>query len=89
MSFYVNMICVNFSGVTAEPVENQDFVPKSVDPEEAVATVLCSSGTTGLPKGVMCTHANMTAFVDVGRFLKSTQFVNFLNYLDFLFQNCS
>ncbi|KAJ8970912.1 hypothetical protein NQ314_000962 [Rhamnusium bicolor] len=38
-----------------------------VDPKETVATILCSSGTTGLPKGVMCTHDNMTTFIDVAR----------------------
>lgn len=54
-------------GVTDKAVDNNDFVPKAVNQEEAVATVLCSSGTTGLPKGVMCTHANMTTFLDVAR----------------------
>lgn len=43
------------------------FQPPPIDMKETVATILCSSGTTGLPKGVMCTHDNMGAFIDVGR----------------------
>lgn len=46
---------------------DEDFEATPIDPKEAVATILCSSGTTGLPKGVMCTHDNMTAFIDLSR----------------------
>ncbi|KAK9871403.1 hypothetical protein WA026_011656 [Henosepilachna vigintioctopunctata] len=42
-----------------------DFEVPQYDPKETVATILCSSGTTGMPKGVMCTHDNMTSFVDI------------------------
>nr|BAN28458.1 luciferase [Photophorus jansonii] len=35
------------------------FKPMHYDPAEQVAAILCSSGTTGLPKGVMQTHRNI------------------------------
>jgi acyl-CoA synthetase (AMP-forming)/AMP-acid ligase II len=33
----------------------------AIDPREDVVTILCSSGTTGLPKGVQLTHFNVVA----------------------------
>nr|UHU35193.1 Eluc3 beetle luciferase [CMV reporter vector pGL4c1:Eluc3] len=37
----------------------QTFKPLHYDPVDQVAAILCSSGTTGLPKGVMQTHRNI------------------------------
>lgn len=38
---------------------NLEYQPECIiDPSKEVALILLSSGTTGLPKGVMLTHAN-------------------------------
>ncbi|KRT82352.1 AMP-binding protein, partial [Oryctes borbonicus] len=42
---------------------DETFEVTEVNPDEAIATILCSSGTTGLPKGVLTTHSNMTYFM--------------------------
>lgn len=36
-----------------------DHVSKKVDLKDQVAVIFCSSGTTGLPKGVLITHNNI------------------------------
>ncbi|KAI4468104.1 long-chain-fatty-acid--coa ligase [Holotrichia oblita] len=38
----------------------KDFKPVDLNPFDHLAVVLCSSGTTGLPKGVMTTHDNIS-----------------------------
>lgn len=54
-------------GVDGTPKDRIDFEPPDVDRTTTVATVLCSSGTTGLPKGVECTQENMVAYMDTAR----------------------
>ncbi|KAG5683270.1 hypothetical protein PVAND_012560 [Polypedilum vanderplanki] len=43
------------------------YIPQSVNKEKSVSYILCSSGTTGLPKGVMLSQANLLV---VTRFCK-------------------
>jgi 4-coumarate--CoA ligase len=50
---------VALEALMGEPLEAQ----ASVDPAESVAVMPYSSGTTGLPKGVMLTHRNLVANV--------------------------
>lgn len=46
---------------------DDDFETVPLDPKTTVATILCSSGTTGMPKGVMATHDNYNAVIDIAR----------------------
>jgi len=45
---------------------SEEYRPVQIDPLEDVAVLPYSSGTTGLPKGVMLTHHNITANVQQG-----------------------
>lgn len=48
---------------------NEQFYATAVDLNNDIGIILCSSGTTGLPKGVQLTHFNLiaagTMFIDV------------------------
>ncbi|GLV31341.1 uncharacterized protein CBL_11072 [Carabus blaptoides fortunei] len=46
-----------------DSLENEEYVCPELDKKEIIATILCSSGTTGKPKGVMTTQHNMTTFI--------------------------
>jgi long-subunit acyl-CoA synthetase (AMP-forming) len=51
---------VNFSEWTEKKVKDAEELLKKPDPTELVALPF-SSGTTGVPKGVMLTHANLVS----------------------------
>ena len=50
---------------------------ENINPTESVAFLLCSSGTTGLPKCVELTHAN---YMNLLNFVRSVNFFNFQLY---------
>ncbi|XP_075982662.1 luciferin 4-monooxygenase-like [Anticarsia gemmatalis] len=49
--------CIMYNDLIKAHVNIDDFTVVDVDGQDTVA-VMCSSGTTGLPKGVMLTHIN-------------------------------
>lgn len=54
---------VQLSAIMGNSGSNYDGIPTIVDSKNALAYLPFSSGTTGLPKGVMLTHYNLTANV--------------------------
>lgn len=50
-----------------DTLESEEFEPPEVDADDTVATILCSSGTTGMPKGVMTTQKNLVTFMSLMR----------------------
>ena len=61
--------CLNFTDMTSEA---RSDIKIDIDVDQDIATLPFSSGTTGLPKGVMLTHKNLV------RFLKDVVFYNCL-----------
>ncbi|XP_034251150.1 4-coumarate--CoA ligase 1-like [Thrips palmi] len=51
--------------ISQRMANNQLFIPARVNPERDPCLILCSSGTTGLPKGVELTSRNFLQFVFV------------------------
>lgn len=47
--------------IILQPSTNTTFHPIPIDIEKDTALILCSSGTTGLPKGVQLTQSNLLA----------------------------
>ncbi|XP_065091158.1 luciferin 4-monooxygenase-like [Ochlerotatus camptorhynchus] len=50
---------IPFKDLLSQKVETDTINPEPVDKQNHVALILLSSGTTGLPKGVQLTHANI------------------------------
>src|SRR5207248_1840817 len=63
----VNTICrlhdeqgVRWDALLVEPAVAPEFVPRTAEYDE-LATILYTSGTTGRPRGVMLSHANLAS----------------------------
>ncbi|KAK3932453.1 Luciferin 4-monooxygenase [Frankliniella fusca] len=51
--------------INSPQCSSSTFIPAQVNHERDVCLILCSSGTTGLPKGVELTHRNFITFIQV------------------------
>lgn len=52
-----------------DTLDSEEFEPPEVETDNTVATIMCSSGTTGMPKGVMTTQKNMITFMSMTRYV--------------------
>lgn len=50
--------CIMFDNLIKDHVNVDDFTLTDVNGQDDTVAVMCSSGTTGLPKGVELTHVN-------------------------------
>ncbi|CAH2258335.1 jg10538 [Pararge aegeria aegeria] len=65
---------VFYNDLVRNQVDVDDFMLVDVNGAEDVVAVMCSSGTTGLPKGVMLTHVNfLTLSVHMKYYLETSQ----------------
>lgn len=55
-----------FLGVSTDLID-ETFVVDEVNTQDTLAAILCSSGTTGLPKGVMIMQSNVITFLEIAR----------------------
>lgn len=46
-------------------LDPDEFTGPELNVDETTATILCSSGTTGLPKGVMASQGNMVSYISI------------------------
>ncbi|KAF7268251.1 hypothetical protein GWI33_018613 [Rhynchophorus ferrugineus] len=67
-----NVISLNNDILKGINKVDNDFKVAVINTKETIATILCSSGTTGMPKGVLCTHDNMVCFMEVSKLMMST-----------------
>ena len=51
--------CLNFDDMTSKECVH---IEKNIDVDQDIVTLPFSSGTTGLPKGVMLTHKNLVGY---------------------------
>lgn len=77
LSYVKNVIVIGGKSLDSYVISLKDFtkkhekvvlnleaqVSKKVNTKDQVALIMCSSGTTGMPKGVMLTHANIISVV--------------------------
>lgn len=70
MNIYFSMVIsldIALEAKFLDTLESEEFEPPEVDADDTVATILCSSGTTGMPKGVMTTQKNLVTFMSLMR----------------------
>ena len=60
MTFKHNSVYMNLEDLLKEDV-SEIFEKVAIDPAEDVVLLPYSSGTTGIPKGVMLTHRNVVS----------------------------
>ncbi len=74
--FIIDSLEAMLEGVSPDPA------PVALDPKSDLAVLPYSSGTTGLPKGVMLTHFNLTS--NILQFSASALYNGYSRLLDFL-----